>query len=72
MSRVIGFEEVLNGNSLRIYPDRRWLNPMDNATPSTPSTAIDLSFVNNAGQFLALERPHLVFHRLLLDQSGNA
>jgi hypothetical protein len=55
MSRVIGFEEVLNGSSLRIYPDRRWLNPMDNATPSTPSTAIDLSFVNNAGQFLALD-----------------
>src|SRR4029077_2562911 len=39
----------------RIYPDRRWLNPMNNAVPSTPSTAIDLSFVNNAGQFLALD-----------------
>ena len=32
MSRVIGFEEALKGNSLRVYPDRRWVNPIDNIT----------------------------------------
>ena len=33
MSRVVGFEEVVSGRSLRVYPDRRWLNPMADATP---------------------------------------
>ena len=28
MSRVIGFQEELNGGSLRLYPDRHWTNPM--------------------------------------------
>ena len=55
MSRVIGFQDELNGSSLRIYSDRRWLNPMDNATPPNPSTAMDLAFVNTAGSFLALD-----------------
>jgi hypothetical protein len=54
-SRVIGFEEVLNGVSLRIYTDRRWLNPMDNATPPNPNTALNLAFMNTAGSFLALD-----------------
>ena len=26
-SRVIGFEQILNGVSYRVYPDRHWLNP---------------------------------------------
>ncbi len=55
MSRVIGFEDVLSGGPLRIYADRRWLNPMDNATPPNPATATDLAFVNTAGKFLALD-----------------
>lgn len=28
MSRVIGFQETVSGRSFRVYPDRRWLNPM--------------------------------------------
>ena len=55
MSRVIGFEDKLGENSLRIYPDRRWLNPMDNRTPQSPATATDLAFVNKAHGFLALD-----------------
>jgi hypothetical protein len=54
MSRVIGFEEVLNGGSLRLYSDRRWLNPMDNVTPPSPRTALDLSWKNVAGGYLDL------------------
>jgi hypothetical protein len=55
-SRVIGFEEVLNGGSLKMYPDRRcWVNPMDNVTPLSPHTTTDLSFMNVAGGYRALD-----------------
>ena len=55
MSRVIGFEEVLNGNSLRMYPDRRWINPMDNITPPSPRTTLNLAFYNAAAGWLDLD-----------------
>jgi hypothetical protein len=55
-SRVIGFEEVLNGGSLKMYPDRRcWVNPMDNVTPPSPRTTMDLSFKNVAGGYRDLD-----------------
>src|SRR5262245_1753236 len=28
MSRVVGFEEVIGGRNFRVYPDRRWVNPI--------------------------------------------
>lgn len=43
MSRVIGFQETVGGRSLRLYPDRRWLNPMGDGT------SVDLSGVVKAG-----------------------
>jgi hypothetical protein len=43
MSRVIGFQETVNGRSFRVYPDRRWINPMADAAPGHPSGALDLS-----------------------------
>lgn len=54
MSRVIAFEEVLNGGSLRMYSDRRWLNPMDNVTPPSPRTTLDLAWKNVAWGYLDL------------------
>ncbi len=54
-SRVIGFQEELNGGSLRVYPDRRWINPMDNMTPPGPRNTMDLSWKNIAGGYLALD-----------------
>lgn len=54
-SRVIGFQEELNGGSLRAYPDRRWVNPMDNVTPPGPRSTMDLSWNNIAGGYLALD-----------------
>jgi len=51
MSRVIGFQEVLNGVSLRVYSDRRWINPMDNANPPDPRTTLDLTGKNVAGGY---------------------
>jgi hypothetical protein len=50
-SRVIGFEETLNGGSLRVYPDRRWLNPLDNITPPSPRTTMNLTWENVAGGY---------------------
>jgi hypothetical protein len=54
-SRVIGFQDVLGGSSLRVYPDRHWLNPKDTAAPQGPATATDLTFVNQADGFVALD-----------------
>jgi hypothetical protein len=44
MSRVIAFDEVVSGRSFRMYPDRRWLNPMADATAEKPSGKLDLSW----------------------------
>lgn len=35
-SRVVGFEDAISGRSFRVYPDRRWLNPVPDGTPSNP------------------------------------
>jgi len=55
MSRVIGFQDTLNGGSLYMYPDRRWINPLDNVTPPSPRTTMDLSWMNVAGGYRALD-----------------
>ena len=55
MSRVIGFQSELNGGTIRVYPDRRWTNPMDNITPPGPQNIMDLSWQNLAGNYLALD-----------------
>ena len=44
MSRVIAFDEVVSNRSFRKYPDRRWLNPMAEATAENPSGKLDLSW----------------------------
>ena len=44
MSRVIAFDEVVSSRSFRMYPDRRWLNPMADATAENPSGKLDLSW----------------------------
>ena len=56
MSRVIGFEQVVDGLSMKVYPDRHWLNPMPDGTPANPSGALNLTWMNTAGGFLALDR----------------
>jgi hypothetical protein len=55
MSRVIGFEDELAGRSLRIYPDRRWINPMADATPEKPAGPFDLGWRRGAGGVLDLD-----------------
>ena len=55
MSRVIGFEETVGGRSLRIYPDRRWINPMADATPENLAGPFDLGWRRVAGGYLDLD-----------------
>ena len=55
MSRVIGFYDELNGGTIRVYPDRRWTNPMDNMTPQGPNNIMDFSWKNVAGNYLSLD-----------------
>lgn len=54
-SRVIGFEEKVSGRDFRMYPDRRWVNPMADATPSKPSGPFDLNWNRVAGNYLDLD-----------------
>jgi len=44
MSRVVGFEEKVSGRAFTMYPERRWVNPMADATPTKPSGDLDLSW----------------------------
>ena len=55
MSRVIGFEERVSGRDLRIWPDRRWLNPMTDATPESPAGPFDMAWRRKAGGYLDLD-----------------
>jgi len=55
MSRVVGFEETVGGRSLRIYPDRRWINPMADATPENLGGPFDLGWRRVAGGYLDLD-----------------
>lgn len=44
MSRVVGFEPQVSGRSYLMYPERRWVNPMADATATNPSGSLDLSW----------------------------
>src|SRR5215471_15293624 len=54
-SRVIGFEETVNGRSFRVYPDRRWVNPIADGTPANPGGPFDLSWRRKNGGYLDLD-----------------
>jgi hypothetical protein len=54
-SRVIGFEEAVGSRSYLVYPDRRWINPIADGTPSNPGGAIDLAWNRTAGKYLDLD-----------------
>jgi hypothetical protein len=54
-SRVLGFETLVGGISQMIYPDRHWANPMADGTPAKPFGEKNLSWMNVAGGYLALD-----------------
>jgi hypothetical protein len=54
MSRVVGFQEEVSGRSFRVYPDRRWINPIADGTPKNPGGPFDLAW-KTAGGYVDLE-----------------
>jgi hypothetical protein len=44
MSRAIAFDEEVSGRSFVMYPGRRWVNPMADATAEQPSGKLDMSW----------------------------
>jgi hypothetical protein len=52
MSRVIGFEEAVSGRDFKVYPDRHWINPIADGTPSNPGGAMDLAWNRKDGGYL--------------------
>ena len=55
MSRVIGFQDTVSGRSFSVYPDRRWLNPMADATPANPGGPFDFGWRRTTGGYLDLD-----------------
>ena len=56
MSRVIGLEEdVIGGIDFRVFPDRRWINPFADGTPTNPGGAKDMGWRNVAGAYPYLD-----------------
>lgn len=55
MSRVIGYQETVGGRDFRVYPDRRWLNPIADGTPSNPGGSLNLNWTRKAEGYLDLD-----------------
>jgi hypothetical protein len=56
MSRAIGLSEEVNGHSLRVWPDRHWVNPINNAAEPGAEKSMDFAWVNTAGGFTEVNR----------------
>jgi hypothetical protein len=61
MTRVIGFSEEINGRSLRVWPDRHWTNPINNASEPGSEKSIDLAWRDLAGGYTDIERRAWMF-----------
>lgn len=55
MSRVIGFEDKVSGRSFLVYPDRHWLNPLADGTPSNPAGPFAWGWYRKDGGYLDLD-----------------
>jgi len=54
-SRVLGMSEELGGQSLLVWSDRHWVNPVNNAVEPGPEKSRDLAFNNKAGGYVEIE-----------------
>jgi hypothetical protein len=54
-SRVIGLERGPHGADFRVFPDRKWLNPINNMKGRWPNAVIDLSFLVSDGGYRDLD-----------------
>jgi hypothetical protein len=55
MSRVIGLEGNVAGRDLRVYPDRRWVNPVADGTPDNPGGPFDLGWKRTQDGYVDLD-----------------
>ncbi|WP_425907483.1 DUF1254 domain-containing protein [Nitrobacter sp. TKz-YC02] len=55
MSRVIGRMTDIGGRDLRIWKDRRWLNPANNVSQPGPDKTMDLAWRNTKAGFTEIE-----------------
>ncbi len=55
MSRVIGLQDGVGDANFRVYPDRKWLNPVNNMNSRWPKSATDLSFAQRGSGARALD-----------------
>ncbi|MDO3387547.1 DUF1254 domain-containing protein [Gilvimarinus sp. SDUM040013] len=54
-SRMLGMQEVLNGEELYVYKDRQWVNPINNIGARWPDSKLDLSFSSRSGGYTDLD-----------------
>jgi hypothetical protein len=54
-TRVIGFEGGINNVDFRVYPDRQWLNPINNVTSRWPNAPVDLSWLATKAGYRELD-----------------
>jgi hypothetical protein len=54
-SRVIGLSNEVGGTSYLVWPDRQWVNPVNNAAFPGPEKPLGLDFRDRAGGFTAVE-----------------
>lgn len=55
MSRVIGRMSEIGGRDLRIWKDRKWLNPVNNISQPGPDKTLDLAWRNKKAGFTEIE-----------------
>jgi hypothetical protein len=54
-SRVLGLQGTIGDSDLRVYPDRQWVNPINNMHSRWPDSLVDLSFAAADGGVRALD-----------------
>ncbi|WP_324353009.1 DUF1254 domain-containing protein [Methyloceanibacter sp.] len=54
-SRVIGTQPEIGGRDLRVYKDRKWVNPINNVTEPGAEKTLDLTWRNKAAGFYEIE-----------------
>jgi hypothetical protein len=54
-SRVIGMQSEIGGRDLRVYKDRKWVNPINNATEPGSDKTMDLTWRNKMAGFYEIE-----------------
>jgi hypothetical protein len=56
MSRVLGLNEEVRGQSYLVWPDRHWANPFNNAAQPGPDKKLDLSWRDTQHGFTDIEQ----------------